>query len=449
MRKKWEVACFALVLAALMISLAVPVYGVENEKFDPQAKTLQFLSDVVMLNLSRYEVTLGYDRAEIDPGLGGAVREEVLYNISSADTYCIASCMFTNGAYDYSLIGWNKGTPVYTQPQPSNPTDFAKAVLERFQAFAGSPRYQPLIDMLGGTAAPGFTLQVKVYNSAQIGFRWSYSVEGFETNALTIKILNGDLQGINDAMGIFKVSEAPTAISEQQAISIAVNSASAFSWQADGQEYSVTDPIPVDLARASKILNTLPTGDPFTLYPIWKVMLYLGKTYPGGVKYISAGVWADTGEVSYILAHGDGSASSSEQPVGTSTSTTSPSVTDPSEPGYSQGDDEASPSTSSHSQLGSSASSYSQSNSGTSDSDVDSPPETALSPDQALVQQSEDASAVSDVSASAETSASSPTPLSAFVSVAAVVATIAIAAGTIYARKRRGQAVQRSKNKLS
>lgn len=447
MRKKREVACFALVLAPLMFSLFLPVHSIE-EDFDPQAKTLQFLSDVVMLDLSRYEVTLGYDRAEIDPGLGGAVREEVLYNISSADTYGIASCMYTNGAYDYSLIGWNKGTPVYTQPQPSNPTDFAKAVLERFQAFVGSPRYQPLIDMLGGAAAPGFKLQVKVYNSAQIGFRWSYSVEGFETNALTIKILNGALQGINDAMGIFKVSEAPTAISEQQAISIAVNSASTFSWRADGQEYSVTDSIPVDLARASKILNALPSRDPFTLYPIWKVLLYLGKTYPGGVKYISVGVWADTGEVNYLLAHGDGSASPQEEPSEPSTSTTSPSTTKPSEPSNSQGNDATSPSTSSPSQPRSSDSSYSESNSETSDSDFDSPPETTLSPDQALVQQSDDASATSDVSAPTETS-SSHSLLSAFAAIATVVATIAIGGGVLYARKCSGQAVQRSKNKPS
>lgn len=416
MNRSKEVACFGLILAALMASLLMPVHG-SGDEFNAQTRTLQFLSDVVMLDLSRYEVKLGYDRVKIDSHLGGAPREEVLYNISSSDSYCIASCKYINGVYSHCLIGWNKGSPIYTQPQPTNPVDFAKAVLERFQAFIGSPRYQPLIDMLDVINQTGTTTVVsgnfkltETVNSARVGFRWVYSVSGFETKAMKITLLNGALYGIGDAMGLFKLSDAPAVVSEQQAISIALNSTVGFSWRASGQEYNVTDPIPTDLARTQQILNTRPPRDPYTLYPLWKVTLWLGKTYPGGVNHISVSVWADTGEVSHIKALGTSGGPPSEDPSASSPSTTSPSQSAPSTP------------------------SYSRSNNATSASDSAQPPDSAPS----LIQPPEDASTTTDTSAPpAETSGPAPSPLPVLATTATVIAATAVAGTLLYLKKKR------------
>ena len=41
-------------------------------------------------------------------------------------------------------------------------------------------------------------------------------------------------------------------------------------------------------------------GNPLTLYPGWRVKLYLDKLYPGNVYGLNIGIWADTGEVNDI-----------------------------------------------------------------------------------------------------------------------------------------------------
>jgi len=38
-------------------------------------------------------------------------------------------------------------------------------------------------------------------------------------------------------------------------------------------------------------------GDPLTLYPLWRIRLYLDKLYPGNVYGIYVMLWADTGEI--------------------------------------------------------------------------------------------------------------------------------------------------------
>ncbi|NLE05647.1 MAG: hypothetical protein GX638_12730 [Crenarchaeota archaeon] len=42
--------------------------------------------------------------------------------------------------------------------------------------------------------------------------------------------------------------------------------------------------------------------DDSTLYPFWRVELYLDKVYAGGVGSIAVGIWADTGEIRYCNA---------------------------------------------------------------------------------------------------------------------------------------------------
>jgi hypothetical protein len=115
------------------------------------------------------------------------------------------------------------------------------------------------------------------------------------------------LHDLGGAWNILSVSNAEVVLSQKEAIGIAVNSVQNFSWRTgDGVQINLTDPISEESTITQFFLTSRPPRDPFTLYPFWRVDLWLGKTYAGGVDHIAVGIWADTGEVSYIKALGGG-----------------------------------------------------------------------------------------------------------------------------------------------
>ena len=118
------------------------------------------------------------------------------------------------------------------------------------------------------------------------------------------------------------VGDAEVSVSEEEAISIAMEYAKGFSWKAG------VDPDNMVEVKDFKILESpvkaelsMQPREALTLYPYWYVELYLDKVYPGGVSSIHVGLWADTGEVNYCqeMSYGGGL-----PPDDTETDTTTP-----------------------------------------------------------------------------------------------------------------------------
>jgi hypothetical protein len=302
-----------IAVAISSLSFAIPTHA-GNDELNLKAKTLQFLSDVVRLDLSKYEVTLQSDMISPYSGPGGTSREEIRYNINTSNSVLDAMCDYVNGKFSFCMLDWRSGKPVYTQPQPASPADFAEAVLERFQNYVGNSRYQPIVEMLNTlrqteatTAASGsFNLTETIRNSGNsVNFLWKYSAYEAEANAMELVINNGSLYSVNDATAFFSISNMPAIISEQQAVNIALESAYNFSWTTNGKQYRVQAPISPDLIQTDKILNTVPPRDASILYPLWTTTIWFGKII-GGDDHMLVGVWADTGEVAYVQAAGSG-----------------------------------------------------------------------------------------------------------------------------------------------
>jgi hypothetical protein len=129
----------------------------------------------------------------------------------------------------------------------------------------------------------------------------TYTANGFDYSAKSLRLVfqMHVLQELSDDWFLYEVSDAPVAISREQAIQTAKNAAKNFQWNANGVQISnfnvLAEPV-------SAVFFPHPKTELLTLFPYWYVTLYLDKEYPGGVNIITVGVWADTGEVANIQA---------------------------------------------------------------------------------------------------------------------------------------------------
>lgn len=106
-----------ILLAALLISSAYAtlIPNGEAAEITTQQKGLAALSDVVGLDLTEYSVTTE-ESCQYPPYLGDVLQENVLYNLTSANSKLKAFCTFANGNLQGIYVLENEGTLSLTKP---------------------------------------------------------------------------------------------------------------------------------------------------------------------------------------------------------------------------------------------------------------------------------------------------------------------------------------------
>jgi hypothetical protein len=133
-------------------------------------------------------------------------------------------------------------------------------------------------------------------DNAQFSLLYTENNVDFAAKSLQIVFENGILTTLSDDWPIYSIGNTEVNITQDQAIQIARGAANTFSWSTNGVQVSnftvLQEPV-------SAVFFPTPRSD-LTLFPYWYITLYLDKVYPGGVKSIGVGVWADTGNVANI-----------------------------------------------------------------------------------------------------------------------------------------------------
>jgi hypothetical protein len=131
-------------------------------------------------------------------------------------------------------------------------------------------------------------------------FEWVYILDGVDFPGMTLEFQKGIFCGLSDIWRIYKVGSTVVNVSREEAINIALNYVENFSWNVsrgdDNPSLEVTDFNVIDEPLTANLLTTR-SREPLTMYPYWRIELYLDKVYPGFVNWISLAIWADTGEV--------------------------------------------------------------------------------------------------------------------------------------------------------
>jgi hypothetical protein len=301
---------FALILSIMTFSfLQTPIsYAAESIY---QQKTLSFLSDVISLDLTKYTLTLLNDN--VSSSVGGANQETIRYKLEAKESILDVNGVFRDGSLAWFTLYVIEGSPIYKQTQPANTIAAAKAMLQRYQTYAES-NYQEMINVLDkindakSATVTSDNMILEISNdSSLVSLLWFYKYGDLEKPGLEIVFRDGSIETFNNQWNLLNVGSSTVNISKEDSIKMAKSSAANFSWKVgldpttaiEVKDFTILE-TPVQAELSFQVRNAS------TLYPFWRIELGLDKLYPGGVRSIAVGIWADTGEIRYLqeLAYG-------------------------------------------------------------------------------------------------------------------------------------------------
>jgi len=251
---------FAMMIILLMV-IVFPIlqvsraYSVESTA---REKALSFIENVLPIDISQYNVTFTkYSETELPAFLPGGAASEL---VTFLDKYQ------THTGQDLEAI---KNT--LTDADPT----------KNMTVTAGDIK---LTISNGG-----------IWGIKETSFDWKHVYNGCEYPSIYLGFSNGVFSTINDGGIIYTIGDTTVNVSQEQAINIAMNHIQNYSYTMPGgveiSDFNVTE------ERTEAWLVPSPR-EPYVLYPLWEVMLYLNQTYPGSVYALLVTVWADTGKVS-------------------------------------------------------------------------------------------------------------------------------------------------------
>ncbi len=285
-------------------SLALIAYSAE---LTASEKALTFLTDVVGLDMTKYNATLTNNRLEYPSDLGGLANEYVDYILDSDESVVDVGCVFINKTLAYCNLYVYKGSPLYAQ-SPTNVLDAAKGIIDRYQTYTGNSYIQVMRDMLDPvTELEPMTKTVgnvkleisKNENGPYTYIEWVYTSNGidFDRKRVRFSFQDGTFRSFSGLWNLYKIGSGSINVSEEEAISIARNATKDMPklYGRVGNETIVLQPIVAEEPVETELMAGI--REPLTLYPLWHIQLYFDKLY-GNYYGVAVDIWADTGEIS-------------------------------------------------------------------------------------------------------------------------------------------------------
>ena len=280
----------------------------ENERLiawgTSTSKVQAFLSDVVYLDMKKYFSTLEGNTVEYRSDW--EIVEEILkYSLTYEGSKLDVTLRFRNTTLSSYYLHVIEGTPYYSQLQPNNILDSAKALLERYQNYSGASYLAVMRNMLESVEGIGDSEttsgNVKLMISTEVTdvkIEFVYTSDNVDFQAKSVELIfdnYGFLQSLSDDWTLYKAGSTEVNIPKEEAINIAIEYAKNYSWTVNGE---VINNFTLDEGAVSADLWPHSREEPLVLIPYWYVEIYLDRVYPDRVERLAVGLWADTGEVS-------------------------------------------------------------------------------------------------------------------------------------------------------
>ncbi|PVX27656.1 MAG: hypothetical protein CW716_01170 [Candidatus Bathyarchaeum sp.] len=315
--KKLFICSFFLcaLLATFTLNTSLVCNATPQEESTAPEKTLTLIENVVGLDMETYNTTLDLNTQDLY--LDSLPQESLQYTIDSGDSKVEVICNFVNKKLQLmSLHPLNGSTPLQ---QHADVVSAAKAFLVNYQADSGASYLEQMTNMLdlvnaneNSTHVVEDTKLEVIVTQDSTTFRWSPAANGVEVmyKWVIVNFENGSLALFMDNWELYTIDSYDIAISEEQAIDIAMDATKDYSWTVHMGEESpsveVTE-FTVDGVSETKLtFSNYPSKtesrneDPSTLYPVWNIKLYFDKLYRGNVYGLNIAIWADTGEVNEV-----------------------------------------------------------------------------------------------------------------------------------------------------
>ena len=307
-------AVLILMLALVFLLMQVPkAYSAE---LTVPEKTLAFLEDVVMLDMTKYNATLASNRVDYPPHWGGLTQEVVRYNLEVVnESRLYVTCRLRETTLYSCNLQVLKGSPLFAESQPNNLLDSTKGFLERYQAYSGASYIQEMRNMLDTvdetkemTVTLGniklTTSNQEIQNDSNVeaierkSFEWTYTVNGVDAsqNVVSITFQEGIFKSFGDDWNLFKIGSTSVNVSSEEAINMAIDAAENYKLQISLGNDTLTEVEFNLLEEPVKTELFMYPRETLTAYPFWRIELYFDKLYYSAYG-IQVGIWADTGEI--------------------------------------------------------------------------------------------------------------------------------------------------------
>jgi hypothetical protein len=304
--KKFTPIIILLLVFVLPITQAPRAYSAESTA---KNKALSLIENVFPIDISQYNVTFtNYHETDLPSFLFNDFSSEIVtYTLESEENAFDLIFNFENNALTFCFVGIKNGSIISDRPY-ANLIEAADCFLEKYQKYNGEnlaemKRILKYADETKNMTLISGNLTLTILNSNtpfagnHTSFRWRYTINGVNYPGIEVSFSDGAFYGMNDKRGAYAIGDTTVNISKEEAVSIAIDYAkNCYSYDMAGgvtiSDFNVTE------GRAVAWLSTSPR-EPYVLYPLWDVMLYLDQRYPGSVYGILVGLWADSGNVSF------------------------------------------------------------------------------------------------------------------------------------------------------
>jgi hypothetical protein len=340
MKKSKKISVF-LLIAIIFMSLNVTLQSCQAVSAPDQTTALyqSFLTDVLGVDLTEYNITSSGYGTSYPSSLGGKIKEETIsYTLDSGQGKLSTWCLIENGVITTCSMDNIGGQTVFAHS--NNLKDSLNDFVQKYQAFVrqyykeddsylsqaisivNNVDFQSITEKTVGD----MTLRIRPITDSVTSIEWAYHQEGVDLvkKHIQLEFVNGSISWLGDTWNLYSVYDQKT-ISKEEAQSIGFKEAQAkpinmFSTK-DSQPTAVQVTPDWNGWTSTANLNLIPGatssqaiglsndtsssvhGDPLTLYPQWHLIFYFGKPI-GNVLGVEVGVWADTGEVAYSNVYG-------------------------------------------------------------------------------------------------------------------------------------------------
>ena len=266
-------------------------------------RVVNFLEDVIQLDMTKYHATLERNTVEYRADLDGISEEILTYTLTADDSELGVDFRFRNQTLSSYHLDIIEGAPQYSQPKPSNVIDMADHLLQRYQTYAGVSYLETMRNMLSSVtkvedmeSVEGDVKLVILTAGKDTGIQRMLTTSGidYQAKGATLNFDNGSLEMLTDGWFLFQVGSTELDISREEALNIAITNVKDYTWTANGVEITGFNIIE---AQATAELFPHTIDNTLELIPYWYVNLPLDKMYPGNVASIAVGIWGDTGEI--------------------------------------------------------------------------------------------------------------------------------------------------------
>jgi len=296
-----------LVLAAVLVFSFVQVGCVSASEKRVQNTAIAVMTEVVGLNMEKYEIELLSNTTDYPGFCGGLVRDSLTYNIEAVGSKAQIVCTFINKTLTRFAMYPLEGSLLYAQPLSPDLLTATKTLLNRIQAYFGASHIQEARNILEkvteiktmNVTTENLKLIINEFDD-NLSLMWWKTINGIDfPYGLSIKFNNGQLKGFSDDSNLYQIGTADVNVSREDAIrttkKLSKDHTTLNVSTGNGDYKKMT----LNLTDEHTVVELqIGTREPFTYYPLWYVRLY-AETSIGGTDGFQAGIWADTGEIAY------------------------------------------------------------------------------------------------------------------------------------------------------